>query len=63
VVACAAGDAVEALVVAGTRRAADRGTEGLCTAVAIDEEALAGWAALREALAQLLKAGGWKVRR
>lgn len=61
VVACAAGDAVEAFVVAGTGETLV-GTEGLCTAVAIGEEALAGWSALREALAQLLKAGGWKVR-
>ena len=61
VVACAAGDAVEAFVVAGLgERLAD--SAGLCTAVAIPEEALAGWSALREALAQILKAGGWKMR-
>ncbi len=61
VVACAAGDAVEAFVIAGLgERPAD--VAGLCTAVALPEEALAGWSALRVALAQLLKAGGWKVR-
>jgi molecular chaperone HtpG len=61
VVACAAGDEVEGLVFAavGERPA---GTEGLCTAVAIDAGSLAGWAALREAMARLIKAAGWKVR-
>lgn len=58
VVACAAGDAVEEFVAAGLG-ARPQGTEGLCTAVAVSE---AGWSALCEALARLLKAGGWKVR-
>lgn len=61
VVACAADDDVEALVSAGVG-ARPTGTEGLCTAVAIDAAALAGWAALREAMARLIKAAGWKVR-
>jgi hypothetical protein len=48
----------------GRGRSGERpaGTEGLCTAVAIDAAALAGWAALREAMARLIKAAGWKVR-
>lgn len=61
VVACVAGDAVEAFVAAGLGER-PVGTEGLCTALPIADAALAEWGALREALARLLKAGGWKVR-
>jgi molecular chaperone HtpG len=61
VVACAADDAVEALVRAGIGER-PAGAEGLCTAVAIDAGSLAGWTALREAMARLIKTGGWKVR-
>ncbi len=61
VVACAAGDAGEEFVAAGIG-VRPQGIEGLATAVAVSEAARAGWSALCEALAQLLKAGGWKVR-
>ncbi len=61
VVACAADDDVEALVLAGLGER-PAGTEGLCTAVVIDPGALAGWAALCEAMARLIKTAGWKVR-
>jgi len=61
VIACAADDEVEALVRAGTGER-PTGTEGLCTALAIEAAALAGWTALREAMARLIRAMGWKVR-
>ena len=61
VVACAGDDEVEALVIAGVGER-PVGIEGFCTAVAIDAAAVAGWAALREAMARLIKAAGWKVR-
>jgi hypothetical protein len=61
VVACAAGDAVEGFVAAGLGER-PVGIEGLCTALPIADAALAEWGALREALAKLIKAGGWKVR-
>ncbi len=61
VIACAGDDEVEALVNAGVGER-PVGIEGLCTAVAIDAAAVAGWAALREAMARLIKAAGWKVR-
>jgi len=61
VVACAAGDAVEGFVAAGLGER-PAGIEGQCTALPIADAALAEWGALREALAKLIKAGGWKVR-
>ena len=60
VIRCAAGDGVPALVraVCGEPPIA---VTTLCTALAVDEQAAAGWAPLRAALAELLKAGKWKV--
>ena len=61
VVACAAGDAVEAFVLAGSG-VRPAGIDGLCTAVAIEVEAQAAWEPLCAALTTVIKAGGWKVR-
>jgi len=61
VIACEAGDGVEAFVRVGLG-VTPQATRGLCTALAIPAEAQAGWVPLREALAALIKAGGWKVR-